>query len=144
MPFDRLQSSGEGKEKTQKIEHGLFNELVKDSHSISLFCIQYIAAFSRYLLLIPFKIINLCFLHFCLHENKTLSGGSGYLRRRGSKYSTAAETEDPIEPSLKVQYTQLLIDGHFLNAASGESFVFLGIKNHLRHEVCFNFIMKKK
>lgn len=36
------------------------------------------------------------------------------------KYSTAAAIEDPIIPSVKVDYTQLLIDGKFVDAASGE------------------------
>lgn len=36
------------------------------------------------------------------------------------KYSTAAAIEDPINPSVNVNYTQLLIDGKFVDAASGE------------------------
>lgn len=42
------------------------------------------------------------------------------MARRIGKYSTAAAIEDPINPSIKVNYTQLLIDGKFVDAASGE------------------------
>lgn len=36
------------------------------------------------------------------------------------KYSTDASFEAPIIPSVKVNYTQLLINGQFVDAASGE------------------------
>ncbi|CAL0313172.1 unnamed protein product [Lupinus luteus] len=39
------------------------------------------------------------------------------------KYSTGAATiEEPIKPSVEVQHTQLLIDGKFVDAASGKTF----------------------
>ncbi|XP_030961193.1 aldehyde dehydrogenase family 2 member B7, mitochondrial-like isoform X1 [Quercus lobata] len=38
------------------------------------------------------------------------------------KYSTAAAVEDPINPPVKVNYTQLLIGGQFVDAASGKTF----------------------
>ncbi|KOM28287.1 hypothetical protein LR48_Vigan511s011000, partial [Vigna angularis] len=39
-----------------------------------------------------------------------------------SKYSTAAAIEEPIKPSVQVEYNQLLIDGKFVDAASGKTF----------------------
>lgn len=39
-----------------------------------------------------------------------------------SRYSTAAAIEDPIIPSVDVKYTQLLINGQFVDAASGKTF----------------------
>ncbi|KAB1207917.1 Aldehyde dehydrogenase family 2 member B4, mitochondrial [Morella rubra] len=39
-----------------------------------------------------------------------------------SKYSTAAAVEDPIIPAVNVNYTQLLINGQFVDAASGKTF----------------------
>lgn len=40
-----------------------------------------------------------------------------------SKYSTAAAVEEqPIKPTVQVDHTQLLIDGKFVDAASGEYF----------------------
>lgn len=48
------------------------------------------------------------------------------------KYSTATATEEPITPSLKVNYTQLLIDGNFVDSASGEmSLLFISLYIHL-------------
>jgi len=38
------------------------------------------------------------------------------------KYSTAAAFEDPIDPPVKINYTQLLIGGQFVDAASGKTF----------------------
>ena len=50
----------------------------------------------------------------------TFSGGrGGYLGSGLSKYSTAAAIEEPIKPSVAVEHTQLLIDGKFVDAASG-------------------------
>ncbi|XP_019423664.1 PREDICTED: aldehyde dehydrogenase family 2 member B7, mitochondrial-like isoform X2 [Lupinus angustifolius] len=51
-------------------------------------------------------------------------GGNGKLGRRVSKYSTsaAATIEEPIKPSVEVQHTQLLINGKFIDAASGKTF----------------------
>ncbi|WVZ24191.1 hypothetical protein V8G54_002735 [Vigna mungo] len=49
-------------------------------------------------------------------------GGNSYLGSRLSKYSTAAAIEEPIKPSVQVEYTQLLIDGKFVDAASGKTF----------------------
>lgn len=56
-------------------------------------------------------------------KKKKLSGGNGYLGGLLSKYSTAAAIdEQPIKPSVQVDHTQLLIDGKFVDAASGECF----------------------
>ncbi|KAH7510751.1 hypothetical protein FEM48_ZijujUnG0098600 [Ziziphus jujuba var. spinosa] len=41
---------------------------------------------------------------------------------RVGKYSTAAAIEEPITPSVKVNYTQLLINGNFVDSASGKTF----------------------
>ncbi|XP_071710187.1 aldehyde dehydrogenase family 2 member B4, mitochondrial-like [Rutidosis leptorrhynchoides] len=38
------------------------------------------------------------------------------------RFSTAAALEEPITPSVKVNYTQLLIDGKFVDSASGKTF----------------------
>lgn len=45
------------------------------------------------------------------------------------KYSTvaAAAVEEPIAPSVKIDYTKLLINGQFVDAASGEFFFSLFI-----------------
>ncbi|KAJ1388256.1 Aldehyde/histidinol dehydrogenase, partial [Sesbania bispinosa] len=49
--------------------------------------------------------------------------GNGYLGGRLSKYSTAAAIEqEPIKPSVQVEHTQLLIDGKFVDVASGKTF----------------------
>ncbi|XP_027360661.1 aldehyde dehydrogenase family 2 member B7, mitochondrial-like isoform X3 [Abrus precatorius] len=50
-----------------------------------------------------------------------LIGGSGSLGT-GHKYSTAAAIGEPIKPPVKVENTQLLIDGKFVDAASGKTF----------------------
>lgn len=44
--------------------------------------------------------------------------------RRGGifRYSTAAVVEEPINPSVNVNYTQLLINGQFVDAATGKTF----------------------
>lgn len=56
-------------------------------------------------------------------KKKKLSGGNGYLGGLLSKYSTAAAIdEQPIKPSVQVDHTQLLIDGKFVDAASGKTF----------------------
>ncbi|TKY69849.1 Aldehyde dehydrogenase family 2 member B7 [Spatholobus suberectus] len=49
-------------------------------------------------------------------------GASGALGTRLSKYSTAAAIEEPIKPPVYVKHTQLLIDGKFVDAASGKTF----------------------
>ncbi|KAL2349392.1 hypothetical protein Fmac_003392 [Flemingia macrophylla] len=49
-------------------------------------------------------------------------GGSGVLGTRLNKFSTAAAIEEPIKPPVKVEHTQLLIDGKFVDAASGKTF----------------------
>ena len=47
------------------------------------------------------------------------SGGSGALGAGLNKFSTVAAIEEPIKPPLKVEHTQLLIDGKFVDAATG-------------------------
>ncbi|KAG2376563.1 Aldehyde dehydrogenase family 2 member [Vigna angularis] len=49
-------------------------------------------------------------------------GGSGGLGGGLSKFSTAAATEEPIKPAVRVEHTQLLIDGKFVNSATGKTF----------------------
>ncbi|KAG5067925.1 hypothetical protein JHK85_000302 [Glycine max] len=49
-------------------------------------------------------------------------GGSGALGAGLSKFSTAAAIEEPIKPPVKVEHTQLLIDGKFVDAATGKTF----------------------
>ncbi|OIV93905.1 hypothetical protein TanjilG_05608 [Lupinus angustifolius] len=49
-------------------------------------------------------------------------GGSAILGARVSKYTTNAAIEEPIKPSVQVEHTQLLIDGKFVDAASGKTF----------------------
>lgn len=68
-----------------------------------------------------------------------LSGGNSYLGSRLCKYSTAAAIEEPIKPAVQVEYTQLLIDGKFVDAASGACFFVC-----LFCESCFLFWLSKK
>ncbi|KAL6187466.1 hypothetical protein ACLB2K_038865 [Fragaria x ananassa] len=49
-------------------------------------------------------------------------GRSSSVSRGIGKYSTAAAVEDPITPPVKVGYTKLLINGQFVDAASGKTF----------------------
>ncbi|KAJ7943625.1 Aldehyde dehydrogenase [Quillaja saponaria] len=49
-------------------------------------------------------------------------GRNAYLGRAFSRYSTAAATEEPIQPPVEIQETQLFIDGKFVDAASGKTF----------------------
>jgi hypothetical protein len=53
-------------------------------------------------------------------KNIVSSGRNASLSRGIGKYSTAAAVENPISPPVSVNYNQLLIDGKFVNAASGE------------------------
>ncbi|KAJ9708703.1 hypothetical protein PVL29_000630 [Vitis rotundifolia] len=49
--------------------------------------------------------------------------GRNSSRRRGIfRYSTAAAVEEPINPSVNLSYTQHLINGQFVDAASGKTF----------------------
>lgn len=50
------------------------------------------------------------------------AGRSSSVARGIGKYSTDASFEAPIIPSVKVNYTQLLINGQFVDAASGKTF----------------------
>ncbi|KAL6969474.1 aldehyde dehydrogenase (NAD(+)) [Sarracenia purpurea var. burkii] len=54
--------------------------------------------------------------------NYLVVGKNSYLGRGIWKYSTAAAIEEPIKPSVCVDYTQLLINGKFVDAASGKTF----------------------
>ncbi|XP_057486285.1 benzaldehyde dehydrogenase, mitochondrial [Actinidia eriantha] len=49
-------------------------------------------------------------------------GKNSYLGRGIWKYSTAAAIEEPIKPPVSVDHTQLLINGKFVDAASGKTF----------------------
>ncbi|KAG9153452.1 hypothetical protein Leryth_025743 [Lithospermum erythrorhizon] len=52
-----------------------------------------------------------------------LSNGRNYRLERGiRRFSKATALKDPIKPSVKVEYTQLLINGQFVDAASGKTF----------------------
>ncbi|KAE8651561.1 aldehyde dehydrogenase family 2 member B7, mitochondrial [Cucumis sativus] len=49
-------------------------------------------------------------------------GRRGLNGRTIAKYSTASAVEDPITPSVKVNYNQLLINGQFVDSVSGKTF----------------------
>ncbi|KAL2543181.1 Aldehyde dehydrogenase family 2 member B7 [Abeliophyllum distichum] len=49
-------------------------------------------------------------------------GQKSYLGRGIYQYSTAAAVEDPIKPPVDVEYNKLLINGQFVDAASGKTF----------------------
>jgi aldehyde dehydrogenase (NAD+) len=49
-------------------------------------------------------------------------GKNSYLGRGSWSYSTAAAIEEPIKPPVTVEHTQLLINGIFVDAASGKTF----------------------
>lgn len=55
------------------------------------------------------------FLFFFSGKN-SLQGGGIY------RYSTAVALEEPIKPPVSVEYTKLLINGQFVDAASGKTF----------------------
>ncbi|KAB2624708.1 aldehyde dehydrogenase family 2 member B7 [Pyrus ussuriensis x Pyrus communis] len=61
--------------------------------------------------------------------NRSFTSASMFSKGRSSsvvrgigKYSTDASIESPISPSVKVNYTQLLINGQFVDSASGKTF----------------------
>ncbi|KAM2333928.1 hypothetical protein ACFXTH_011551 [Malus domestica] len=61
--------------------------------------------------------------------NRSFTSASMFSKARSSsvvrgigKYSTDASIESPISPSVKVNYTQLLINGQFVDSASGKTF----------------------
>ncbi|XP_021726995.1 aldehyde dehydrogenase family 2 member B7, mitochondrial-like isoform X2 [Chenopodium quinoa] len=49
-------------------------------------------------------------------------GRSSCIRRGLPKYSTAAAIDEPITPPVDINYTKLLINGKFVDAASGKTF----------------------
>ncbi|KAL9226325.1 hypothetical protein vseg_002153 [Gypsophila vaccaria] len=49
-------------------------------------------------------------------------GRNAHLRSVVSRFSTAVATEEPITPPVSVKYTQLLINGQFVDSASGKKF----------------------
>lgn len=53
-------------------------------------------------------------MHFLLAD-----GTQGLLPGILQRFSTAAVAEEPISPPVQVNYTQLLIDGKFVDSASG-------------------------
>lgn len=53
----------------------------------------------------------------------TSSGNNSGLSRGAFSYGTAAAVEQPITPPVKVDYTQLLINGNFVDSASGELYI---------------------
>uniref|UniRef100_A0A7N0V3R6 Aldehyde dehydrogenase domain-containing protein n=2 Tax=Kalanchoe fedtschenkoi TaxID=63787 RepID=A0A7N0V3R6_KALFE len=48
--------------------------------------------------------------------------GSGGLWRGSNRFSAAAALEEPVTPPVQVKYTQLLINGQFVDSASGKKF----------------------
>ncbi|KAM7483218.1 hypothetical protein LguiB_007801 [Lonicera macranthoides] len=49
--------------------------------------------------------------------------GRNYTWEKGThRFSTAAATEEPITPPVQINYTQLLINGQFVDSASGKTF----------------------
>ncbi|XP_044494509.1 benzaldehyde dehydrogenase, mitochondrial [Mangifera indica] len=55
-------------------------------------------------------------------SNLFLRGKNSTLSRGAFSFSTAAAIEEPITPPVKVDYTQLLINGKFVDSASGKTF----------------------
>lgn len=53
---------------------------------------------------------------------RSLGGRNGNWGRGGCRYSTAVATEELITPPVQVNYTQLLINGNFVDSASGKTF----------------------
>lgn len=54
---------------------------------------------------------------------QSVCGGKNSLQGRGIyRYSTAAALEEPIKPHVAVEYNKLLINGQFVDAASGKTF----------------------
>ncbi|XP_019176626.1 PREDICTED: aldehyde dehydrogenase family 2 member B7, mitochondrial [Ipomoea nil] len=49
-------------------------------------------------------------------------GGTSILAGGINRFSTAAAVEEAIKPPVSVEHTQLLINGHFVDAASGKTF----------------------
>lgn len=70
-----------------------------------------------------FLIIVLFCSRGCLREMPLFHhSGRSYSRRRGIfRYSTDASCEEPIRPPVDVTYTQLLINGQFVDAAAGKN-----------------------
>nr|GMD24681.1 aldehyde dehydrogenase family 2 member B7, mitochondrial-like [Ipomoea batatas] len=50
------------------------------------------------------------------------SGGNSILAGGIHRFSTAAAVEEAIKPPVSVEHTQLLINGHFVDSASGKTF----------------------
>lgn len=48
-----------------------------------------------------------------------LSGRNSRVAAAAYQYSTGAAIEDPIKPSVSVEYTKLFINGQFVDSASG-------------------------
>ncbi|XP_059592268.1 benzaldehyde dehydrogenase, mitochondrial-like [Vitis vinifera] len=66
--------------------------------------------------------------------------GRNSSRRRGIfRYSTAAAVEEPINPSVNVNYTQHLINGQFVDAASGKTFETLDPRLKKRSRMILRF-----
>ncbi|KAG9138040.1 hypothetical protein Leryth_001301 [Lithospermum erythrorhizon] len=62
----------------------------------------------------------------------SVSASSGITRGRGriiQKFSTSASLEEPIAPAVEVQHTKLLINGKFVDSASGKTFPTLDPRN---------------
>ncbi|XP_050377010.1 aldehyde dehydrogenase family 2 member B4, mitochondrial [Argentina anserina] len=60
-----------------------------------------------------------------LFSRSLTSGSASKLLSQGrtvSRFSTAAATEKLITPSVDIEYTRLLINGHFVDSASGKTF----------------------
>ncbi|XP_044487846.1 benzaldehyde dehydrogenase, mitochondrial-like [Mangifera indica] len=55
-------------------------------------------------------------------SNLRARGNNSGLSRGAFSYGTAAAVEQPITPPVKVDYTQLLINGNFVDSASGKTF----------------------
>lgn len=65
-------------------------------------------------------------INWKLREENVSGRNGGYPGGLLAKYSTAAVVdEQPIKPSVQVEHTQLLIDGKFVDAASGECYLFV-------------------
>lgn len=69
------------------------------------------------------SLLSRCIFNTHRFSTVVLSQGNNQLgRSRFSKFSTVAALEEPVTPPIKVKYTQLLIDGQFVDSASGKKF----------------------
>ena len=64
-------------------------------------------------------------------------GGASSCGRSLSRFSTASAIEDPIIPNVDIKHTQLLINGQFVDAASGNHLCSKAQLKHYNSLYCF-------